>query len=252
MKVMPLPPGVLPDTFVTRRVPVEPSHPRATLAGSSASSAPLRYGCAFVPLRSRRIQLVLKRISDVVVASCLMVVLIPVFVVVAALVRIDSGGPVFFGQSRVGRDMRLFRMWKFRTMCVGAHLQRGELDPESPVFPLLKVVNDPRATRIGRVLRRWSLDELPQFWNVVRGDISLVGPRPRLPEEVFADGLRQSLRLGVRPGVTGPWQVNGRSEIPYADGIALDLGYVRDWSLAMDLRILAKTPWAIISRKGAH
>jgi lipopolysaccharide/colanic/teichoic acid biosynthesis glycosyltransferase len=113
-------------------------------------------------------------------------------------------------------------------------------------------VDDPRATRIGRVLRRWSLDELPQLWNVVRGDISLVGPRPRLPEEVRADGLRQSLRLGVRPGVTGLWQVSGRSALPYADGIALDLGYVRNWSFAMDIRILAKTPWAILSRKGAH
>ncbi|HEY6426348.1 MAG TPA: sugar transferase [Acidimicrobiales bacterium] len=194
----------------------------------------------------------MKRVFDVVVAAGLLIVLAPVLVVVGVLVRGDSPGPVFFGQSRVGRDLRLFRMWKFRTMCVGAHLQRGEVDPQSPGFPLLKLVNDPRATRIGRVLRRWSLDELPQLWNVLRGDISLVGPRPRLPEEVLADGLRQSLRLSMRPGVTGPWQVNGRFTLPYADGIALDLGYVRNWSFAMDLRVLAKTPWAIISRKGAH
>jgi len=197
-------------------------------------------------------RLAVKRAFDVVVACCLIAVMSPVFIVVGLMVRLDSAGPVFFGQSRVGRDLRLFRMWKFRTMCVGAHLQRGEIDPASPVFPLLKRVNDPRATRIGRVLRRWSLDELPQLWNVVRGDISLVGPRPRLPDEVLADGLRQSLRLGMRPGVTGPWQVSGRSELPYADGIALDLGYVRNWSFAMDLRILAKTPWAILSRKGAY
>jgi lipopolysaccharide/colanic/teichoic acid biosynthesis glycosyltransferase len=251
MGVMPRP-DTLAHSFVTPQVEGErPNRHRPAFATSSVTP-PVSCGCTFVPLRSRRVQLVLKRVFDVVVASCLIFVLAPVFVIVGILVRVDSDGPVFFGQSRVGRDLRLFRMWKFRTMLVGAHLQRGELDPTSPIFPLLKVVNDPRATRIGRVLRRWSLDELPQFWNVVRGDISLVGPRPRLPEEVFADGLRQSLRLGMRPGVTGPWQVNGRSEIPYADGIALDLGYVRDWSLAMDLRILAKTPWAIISRQGAH
>jgi lipopolysaccharide/colanic/teichoic acid biosynthesis glycosyltransferase len=213
---------------------------------------PQRYGCRFDPLHLPTATLGFKRAFDLVIASCLLVVLAPVFVIVAVTVWCGSGSPIFFGQDRVGRDLRLFCMWKFRTMRVGAHLQRGEVNPDSPEFPLFKVVDDPRATRIGRVLRRWSLDELPQLWNVVRGDISLVGPRPRLPEEVRADGLRQSLRLGMRPGVTGPWQVSGRCELPYADGIALDLGYVRNWSFAMDIRILAKTPWAILSRKGAH
>ena len=251
--VVMLRPSTLTDSPIPQRVTAPPPNRlQQQAAARTVGTTPQRSGCAFDPLRQSRFRLAAKRAFDVVVASGLIVVLSPLYVVVGLMVRLDSGGPVFYGQSRVGRDLRLFRMWKFRTMCVGAHLQRGEADPASPVFPLLKVVDDPRATRIGRVLRRWSLDELPQLWNVVRGDISLVGPRPRLPDEVLADGLRQSLRLGVRPGVTGPWQVSGRSDLPYADGIALDLGYVRNWSFAMDFRILAKTPWAILSRKGAH
>jgi lipopolysaccharide/colanic/teichoic acid biosynthesis glycosyltransferase len=206
----------------------------------------------FACARPRPVELAIKRAFDVVVASSLIVAFAPIFAIVGMLVWADSPGPAFFWQARVGRDLRLFRIWKFRTMHVGAHLERGEGDSESPGFPLRKLVNDPRVTRIGRALRRWSVDELPQLWNVVRGDMSLVGPRPRLPEEVLIDGLRQSLRLGMRPGMTGPWQVNGRFELPYAQGVALDLGYVRNWSIAMDLRNLAKTPWAILSRKGAH
>jgi lipopolysaccharide/colanic/teichoic acid biosynthesis glycosyltransferase len=194
----------------------------------------------------------LKRAIDLIGASFLVVVLMPVFIVVAILIRVDSPGRIFFGQARVGRDLRIFKIWKFRSMREGAEAERPEVDRRDDSFPLLKVVDDPRATRVGRVLRRWSLDELPQLWNVIRGDMSLVGPRPALPEEVRADGLRQSFRLRVRPGVTGSWQVNGRSELPYAEGVALDLGYVRNWSLATDIAILARTPWAIVSRKGAY
>jgi lipopolysaccharide/colanic/teichoic acid biosynthesis glycosyltransferase len=242
----------LNEPLPTQLIPADLSSRSRVAHAPSSGTVAVSYGCTFNPLRTRRVAFAIKRMFDVVVASILIVGLAPVFVVVGLMVRIDSPGPVFFGQSRVGRDLRLFRMWKFRTMRVGAHRQRGQLDPQSPCFPLLKLVNDPRTTPWGRVLRRWSLDELPQLWNVLRGDISLVGPRPRLPEEVLADGLRQSLRLGVRPGVTGPWQVNGRVELPYADGVALDLGYVRNWSFAMDLRIIARTPLAIVKRKGAH
>jgi lipopolysaccharide/colanic/teichoic acid biosynthesis glycosyltransferase len=209
-------------------------------------------GCSFTPVRVRRVQAALKRALDVVGASLLIAVLGPVFLVVAVLVSLESAGPVFFGQDRVGRDLRPFRIWKFRTMHDGADLERPAVDPSSQEYPLLKLPDDPRATRTGRALRRWSLDELPQLWNVLRGDMSLVGPRPRLPEEVLVDGLRQSLRLGVRPGATGPWQVSGRSTLAYADGVALELGYVRNWSLLADLKILARTPWAILNGKGAH
>jgi lipopolysaccharide/colanic/teichoic acid biosynthesis glycosyltransferase len=251
MSVMPRPASIF-DPLIPLVAPEDSLHG----AGSAPQPAILQtttgYGCTYAPLKTHGVELAVKRFLDVVIASSLVVLLAPVFLIVGVMVMVDSPGPVFYRQSRVGRHLRLFHIWKFRTMHVGAHLQRGVVEPLSPLFPLFKPVEDPRATRVGRVLRRWSLDELPQLWNVFRGDMSLVGPRPRLPEEVLADGLRQSIRLGMRPGVTGPWQVNGRVEIPYADGVALDLGYVRNWSLAMDLRVMAKTPRAIISRKGAR
>lgn len=229
-----------------------PSGAGARRAPVSVGGARLGYACAFDPLGTRRLEAALKRLVDLTVASALLLLLLPLLLVVAVMVRLDSAGPVFFGQARVGRDLRLFRMWKFRSMLVGSELERAEVDRQAFGFPLHKAIDDPRTTRVGRILRRWSLDELPQLWNVVRGDMSLVGPRPRLPEEVLADGLRQSLRLGMRPGATGPWQIGGRSDLPYADGVALDLGYVKNWTLAMDIGILARTPWAIVRGKGAY
>jgi lipopolysaccharide/colanic/teichoic acid biosynthesis glycosyltransferase len=196
---------------------------------------------------------VLKRVIDIVGASVLLAITAPLFLIAAVAVKIDSPGPVFFGQWRAGQDMRLFRIWKFRSMRVRAEDERDELvDRYDVTRPLFKLSDDPRMTRVGRVLRQWSLDELPQLWNVVRGDMSLVGPRPPLPEEVRADGLRQRLRLQMRPGVTGPWQVNGRCELPYREGVSFDLAYIRNWSIAKDIAILARTPWAVLTRKGAY
>ena len=193
-----------------------------------------------------------KRTIDLVGAFALLVVLAPVFLIVAIAIRSDSGGPVFFAQWRAGRDMRPFRIWKFRSMRASAEDEREELIRRHALAgPLFKLADDPRMTRVGRVLRRWSVDELPQLWNVVRGDMSLVGPRPPLPDEVRADGLRQRRRLHMRPGLTGPWQVNGRSALSYREGVALDLAYVRNWSIAHDLGILARTPWAVLTRRGA-
>ena len=195
----------------------------------------------------------LKRVIDVVGAGVLLLITAPLFLIAAVAVKIDSPGPVFFGQWRAGQDMRLFRIWKFRSMRIRAEDERDELVERYDVRrPLFKLSDDPRMTRVGRVLRQWSLDELPQLWNVIRGDMSLVGPRPPLPEEVRADGLRQRLRLQMRPGVTGPWQVNGRCELPYREGVSFDLAYVRDWSIAKDISILARTPWAVLTRKGAY
>ena len=194
-----------------------------------------------------------KRVIDLVGAVVLLVLLAPVLVVVAIAIRLDSGGPVFFAQWRAGRDLRPFRIWKFRSMRTTAEDERDELiRRNASAGPLFKLADDPRVTRVGRVLRRWSIDELPQLWNVVRGDMSLVGPRPPLSDEVRADGLRQRLRLHMRPGLTGPWQVNGRSALTYRDGVALDLAYVRNWSIARDLGILARTPWAVLTRRGAY
>jgi lipopolysaccharide/colanic/teichoic acid biosynthesis glycosyltransferase len=220
---------------------------------SSVRSVPrVTAGWRFVPVPRRRVQEVVKRALDVVAASLLLVIAAPIVAVVAIAIRIDSRGPIFFGQTRIGRDLHPFRIWKFRSMVNGAEEVRPELDRAAANFPLFKVLDDPRVTRVGRALRHWSLDELPQLWNVVRGDMSLVGPRPPLPDEVAADGLRQALRLGVRPGVTGLWQVNGRCELSYAEGVALDLAYTRHWSLAWDVAILARTPWAVLNKRGAH
>jgi len=207
---------------------------------------------SFAATTRRAAARVVKRLLDCVGALALLVVLAPVFLIVAIAVRADSGGPVFFAQWRAGRDMRPFRIWKFRSMRASAEAEREELvRRHAGTGPLFKLEDDPRVTRVGRVLRRWSIDELPQLWNVVRGDMSLVGPRPPLPDEVRADGLRQPRRLHMRPGLTGPWQVNGRSALSYREGVALDLAYVRNWSIARDLGILARTPWAVLTRRGA-
>lgn len=222
-------------------------HPRPTVSATTTTCP------SYAAARSQPVARPCKRVIDVAGAACLLLLALPLFAVVALAIKLDSKGPVFFGQWRAGRDLRPFRIWKFRSMNVGAEDQRWELIDRYDVDrPLFKLADDPRMTRVGRVLRRWSLDELPQLWNVVRGEMSLVGPRPPLPDEVRADGLRQPLRLRMRPGVTGPWQVNGRSELPYLGGVALDLDYVREWSIASDLVILARTPWAVLSRKGAH
>jgi lipopolysaccharide/colanic/teichoic acid biosynthesis glycosyltransferase len=177
-------------------------------------------------------------------------VLAPVFAVLAVLVRRD-GGPVLYRQVRIGRDGRPFAMVKFRSMVVGAERLRpaGDHDGAGPLF---KLHDDPRVTPIGRVLRRWSLDELPQLFNVLGGSMSLVGPRPPLPEEVgtYAEDARR--RLLVRPGLTGLWQVSGRSDLSWEDTVRLDLRYVENWSPGLDLLILARTVTAVVGARGAY
>ncbi|GAA4807434.1 sugar transferase [Actinomycetospora chlora] len=191
-----------------------------------------------------------KAVVDRVVAALALIVLAPVFAVVALLVRRD-GGPVFYRQVRVGRDGRPFAMVKFRSMVVGAERLRpaGDHDGAGPLF---KLHDDPRVTPIGRVLRRWSLDELPQLLNVLGGSMSLVGPRPPLPEEVgtYAEDARR--RLLVRPGLTGLWQVSGRSDLSWEDTVRLDLRYVENWSPGLDLLILARTVTAVVGARGAY
>ncbi|MEJ2862495.1 sugar transferase [Actinomycetospora flava] len=191
-----------------------------------------------------------KAVVDRVAAALAVTLLAPVFVVVAVLVRRD-GGPVFYRQVRIGRDGRPFAMVKFRSMVVGADRVRpeGEHDGAGPLF---KLRADPRVTPIGTVLRRWSLDELPQLFNVLGGSMSLVGPRPPLPEEVGAYAEDARRRLLVRPGLTGLWQVSGRSDLSWEDTVRLDLRYVENWSPALDLLILARTVTAVVSARGAY
>ncbi|MFC7545774.1 sugar transferase [Plantactinospora sp. GCM10030261] len=178
---------------------------------------------------------------------------LPLFVAIALAIRIDSAGPVFFRQIRVGQGGEEFGVFKFRTMVVNADALLAELAARNETDGLMfKMRDDPRVTRVGRLLRRWSLDELPQLINVLIGQMSLVGPRPPLPSEVARYDGDVARRLLVKPGMTGLWQVSGRSDLPWEDGIRLDLFYVENWSLATDLTILWKTAGAVLGSKGAY
>jgi lipopolysaccharide/colanic/teichoic acid biosynthesis glycosyltransferase len=210
-----------------------------------------------VPVRAgtHRLQMAVKHAFDRVAAALLLLIALPLFLVIAAAVRLTSSGPAFYLQTRPGQHGRPFRMWKFRTMVDGAEHRLPELlhrhgRRDEPLFP--KLPDDPRVTRVGRLLRKYSLDELPQLINVLRGDMSLVGPRPHQSGEVALYGPQEWGRLRVRPGLTGLWQVSGRSSLPWGATIELDLAYVEQWSLATDVRILLRTPFAVLRGEGAY
>lgn len=193
-----------------------------------------------------------KRLFDLVGSVLLLTVLSPLMLVVAAIVRLDSPGPILFMQSRVGANGKRFRMYKFRSMVIDAEERLQELQSQNEGNGVLfKLKADPRITRVGRFLRRYSLDELPQLFNVVNGTMSLVGPRPPLPAEVERYQSHVHRRLMVRPGLTGLWQVSGRSLLSWDDTVRLDLYYVENWSVAGDVAILLKTFRAVLARQGA-
>jgi lipopolysaccharide/colanic/teichoic acid biosynthesis glycosyltransferase len=193
-----------------------------------------------------------KRVLDIASALTAMAAAVPVLAVLALAITVTSGGPVLFRQQRVGRDGRPFTMLKLRTMVDGAELMVADLlaryDTDERFY---KFRDDPRITPLGGWLRRWSADELPQLWNVLRGEMSMVGPRPALASEVRAYQPWHRARLAVRPGITGAWQVSGRCEVGFDDCVRLDLAYINDWSLLSDLKILARTGPALIRRQGA-
>jgi lipopolysaccharide/colanic/teichoic acid biosynthesis glycosyltransferase len=180
-------------------------------------------------------------------------VLLPLAGIIVLAIKSDSPGPAIFKQRRVGKGGRTFTAYKFRTMVLDAEARKAELsglnEADGPVF---KIRNDPRMTRIGRFLRRASLDEIPQFWNVLRDEMSLVGPRPQLPEEVGLYEEWHRRRLEVKPGLTGLWQVLGRSDTSFDDMVRLDIYYAENWSPGMDLRIMLETIPAVLSGKGAY
>ncbi|MFG1603923.1 sugar transferase [Actinoplanes sp. NPDC049265] len=195
----------------------------------------------------------IKGVFDITGAAFLLVLFAPVFLAVAAWIKLDTGGPVFFRQTRVGRGGESFRMFKFRTMYVDAEQRRAAMQESNDLAGVLfKMRQDPRVTRSGRVLRRHSLDELPQLINVLLGEMSLVGPRPPLHAEVeqYPDDMRR--RLVVKPGMTGLWQVSGRSDLSWEDSIRLDLRYVENWSLTVDLVILMRTAMVVMRGQGAY
>ncbi len=196
---------------------------------------------------------VIKSAFDKAFASVALLLTAPLFLVVVLLIRKDDGGPALFRQTRVGRDGRAFTVLKFRTMVLDAEKRKAQLTGHSEENGVLfKIRRDPRITGVGGWLRRYSIDELPQLINVLRGDMSLVGPRPALPEEAALYGDHVRRRLVVKPGLTGLWQVNGRSDLSWDESVRLDLRYVENWSFVLDLQILWKTGYAVVGGSGAY
>ena len=198
-------------------------------------------------------RLVLKDLFDRCAAAAALIVLSPLVILLGVMIWLQDRGPALFTQVRVGKDGQAFRIYKFRTMVVDAEQRRAELleNNDTDGF-LFKLRNDPRVTSVGAHLRRWSIDELPQLLNVLLGHMSLVGPRPALPEEAARYAEHVHRRLAVKPGITGLWQVNGRSDLSWDESVRLDLRYVENWSFALDLQILWKTIWALMRRSGAY
>jgi lipopolysaccharide/colanic/teichoic acid biosynthesis glycosyltransferase len=194
-----------------------------------------------------------KRVIDVVLASAVLVLTLPVIGLASVLIVLVSPGSPFFAQERVGQHGRHFRLFKLRTMVAGAHLRHQDLKPYSEVDgPVFKMRNDPRLHPLGSFLRRWSIDELPNLFNVLRGEMSIVGPRPALPCEVVHYDAFALGRLRVKPGITCWWQVSGRSRISFEQWMQLDNAYVDQWSPLADLAIVARTLPAVLSGDGAH
>lgn len=194
-----------------------------------------------------------KRLFDLVGSSLLMLLAAPIVAVVALLIKLEDRGPIFFTQTRVGRRGEEFECLKIRSMVVDAEARKAELEQQNEgAGVLFKMTRDPRITRVGTFIRRFSIDEIPQFWNVFRGDMSLVGPRPALPKEVALYDRDAVRRLDVRPGLTGLWQVSGRSDLPWDETVRLDSYYVDNWSFMQDLAIMLRTARAVVSSRGAY
>lgn len=233
--------AVAPSLFevVTRRVSVE-----------SVANVPILH---VDQIRLEGWKAATKRLFDLVMALVLGVLLLPVTVAAAITVKVHDGGPIVFRQPRVGQDGRVFVLYKFRTMVPEAESRLVHVENLNEVGGhFFKIREDPRVTWPGRFLRKWSIDELPQLWNVIRGDMSLVGPRPPLPSEVVVYEPWHRRRLRIKPGITGVWQVSGRSEVPFDEAVRLDLFYIENWSLAYDIYLLAKTVPAVLGRSGAY
>ncbi|MYT23901.1 exopolysaccharide biosynthesis polyprenyl glycosylphosphotransferase, partial [Streptomyces sp. SID7760] len=205
------------------------------------------------PPVSRGVQTLLKSVLDRAGAGIGLLLLSPVFLGIVLAIRLGSRGPAFYRQQRIGRDGVPFTMWKFRTMVVDADRLKDELSGANENDGLMfKIRRDPRVTRVGRLLRRTSMDELPQLLNVLGGQMSLVGPRPPLPEEVARYDEVELRRLTVRPGMTGLWQISGRSDLSWDETIQLDLQYVDNWSFTSDVDVMGRTLRAVVDGRGAY
>jgi exopolysaccharide biosynthesis polyprenyl glycosylphosphotransferase len=195
----------------------------------------------------------MKRGFDIFASALFLIVFSPLFAFIALAIKLEDRGPIFFGQTRVGRYGRQFKMWKFRSMCVNAEARLAEVlaKNQHTTGVTFKLKHDPRITMVGRILRKLSLDELPQFYNVLVGNMSLVGPRPPLPREVALYSAADRRRLAITPGITCLWQIGGRANIDFPEQVQLDVQYIESQSFWMDLKILLKTVPAVISGRGA-
>jgi Undecaprenyl-phosphate galactose phosphotransferase WbaP len=234
-------------------------HSSMTLYSLTVDARPLSSGVAVEVRRDllRPLPRLAKRAIDLVIVCLALPVVALVILLLGILVRFESPGPIFYGHRRIGRDHTTFRTWKIRTMQVnGDELLRQSLAQDKDLSEEWlrhhKLRRDPRITRVGRFLRKTSLDELPQLWNVLRGEMSLVGPRPIVEEEVAIYGQHFSLYCRVTPGITGLWQVSGRNTVSSLDRVRLDSYYVRNWSPWLDLHILARTAKAVLTGQGAY
>ena len=194
-----------------------------------------------------------KRTIDIIGAGLGLILLSPIIAVVACAVKVTSKGPIFFSQKKVGKNGELFEMYKFRSMVVNAEELKGNLEDQNEMSgPMFKIKDDPRVTKVGKFIRKTSIDELPQLWNVLKGDMSLVGPRPSLPKEVEQFDNWMFKRLSVRPGLTCYWQVSGRNNIDFEDWMKLDCRYVDERNLWIDIKLIFKTVFVLFGDKNAH
>jgi len=243
---------------VSRRMGVAVSYAMAPSVSSGRMDVSTRYGLSLVedhPTEFTRIHELLKRIVDIIIAGLITILLLPIFVIIMAAVKLSSRGPVFYAAPRVGKGGKYFTFYKFRSMYTDTALANRTTHRDGHLY---KRRDDPRITPIGAFLRRYSLDELPQLFNVLAGDMSLVGPRPLPAEDLDLDGMSRhyyvwsEVRSRVRPGITGIWQISGRSDLPFERMIELDTDYINNWSLALDVHILCKTPFCVLNGRGAY
>jgi exopolysaccharide biosynthesis polyprenyl glycosylphosphotransferase len=198
------------------------------------------------------IRLLVKRVTDILLGGVFLVLMLPVMLLIALLIRLTSPGPAIFRQERCGLNGRRFVFYKFRSMCEDAEARRESVEHMSQRTLAMKIPNDPRLTKVGRWLRKFSADELPQLWNVLKGDMSLVGPRPAIPSEVEQYKRWQRRRLRMRPGLTCLWAISGRDEVDFETWMKLDMEYIDNWSLGLDWKIILRTIPSVLSGRGAH
>jgi len=221
----------------------------ATVRQTNFNGIPL---LEFDTFRAKQWQLFVKRTLDILIALIGLIACMPLFAVVALAIKTTSRGPILYRQTRCGLNGRKFTLYKFRSMIVGAEMKRRELEKMNEMNgPVFKIKRDPRITPVGRILRKFSIDELPQLWNVLKGDMSIVGPRPPLPVEVEIYEVWQRRRLSLKPGLTCIWQVSGRNKVDFDRWMAMDLEYIDHWSLWLDFKIMFKTLFVVLFGYGA-